>query len=83
MSGSGCRSWETYGSGDYDGVFSEILQNIETKGMNITRLDVAYDDFDGVLDLLYLMQAAQHGDYASRLQDIEVIFFKYHVFHKA
>lgn len=74
MSGSGCRSWETYGSGDYDGIFSEIIENIAEKSMNITRLDVAYDDFVGVLDLSYLMMAAQNGDYASRLQDIEVIY---------
>ena len=74
MSGSGCRSWETYGNGNYDMIFSEIIQGIDSKEMNITRLDVAYDDFEGVLDLYYLMLAAQHGDYVSRLHDIEVIF---------
>ena len=74
MSGSGCRSWETYGNGDYEGIFSDIIENIDSKDMNITRLDVAYDDFSGVLDLLYLMQAAQRGDYVSRLHDIEVIY---------
>lgn len=74
MSGKGCRTFETYGNGDYDKLFSEILLNIGCKDMNITRLDVAYDDFEGVLDLYYLMQAAQRGDYVSRLHDIEVVF---------
>ena len=74
MSGKGCRTFETYGNGDYDKLFSEILSNIGCKDMNITRLDVAYDDFEGVLDLYYLMQAAQRGDYVSRLHDIEVVF---------
>ena len=27
MSGKGCRTWEKYGSADYDGLFSEILEN--------------------------------------------------------
>ena len=74
MSGHGCRSWETYGSGDYERLFSEINDNLSDKSMNVTRLDAAYDDFSGVLDLPYLMEAAQQGDYVSRLHDIEVIF---------
>lgn len=78
MSGQGCRDFETYGNGDYDNIFSEIISGYspdpDHREMNITRLDVAYDDFDGVLDLNYLMSAAQKGDYVSRCKDIEVIY---------
>ena len=55
MSGQGCRAFETYGNGDYDVLFAEIIDNYDPDGnkrqMNLTRLDVAFDDFDGVLDL--------------------------------
>lgn len=78
MSGQGCRDFETYGNGDYQGIFDMILENwnadAEKRQMNISRLDVAYDDFDKILDLGYYMQAAQKGDYVSRCKDIEVIY---------
>ena len=48
MSGQGCRVFESYGHGDWIYLFSNLLSN-ET--INITRLDVAYDDFNGLLDL--------------------------------
>lgn len=48
LSGQGCREFETLGHGNYDKVFSEVLEN---KGeMNLTRLDVAFDDKDGLID---------------------------------
>lgn len=48
LSGQGCREFETLGHGDYERVFSEVLDN---KGeMNITRLDIAFDDKDGLID---------------------------------
>ena len=63
MSGKGCRTWEKYGSADYDALFSEILENYsddsEKRNMNLTRLDVAYDDFTGVLDLPLLCRETQ------------------------
>ena len=49
MSGKGCRAFETYGNGNYEALFDEILA--EPADMNITRLDVAYDDHTGVLPL--------------------------------
>lgn len=78
LSGQGCRDFETYSHGDYQAIFNEIIANWneepEKRQMNISRLDVAYDDFIGLLDLNYLMTAAQKGDYVSRCRDIEVIF---------
>lgn len=78
MSGQGCRSFETYGNGDYEKIFDIICENYsdtaEERQANITRLDVAYDDFEKVLDLKYYMSAAQRDDYVSRLKDIDVTF---------
>lgn len=78
LSGQGCRNFETLGNGDYATIFSEICDNYSDKSdnrlMNISRLDVAYDDFCGKLDLKYLMFAAQNQEYVSRLKDIEVIY---------
>ena len=77
MSGQGCRDFETYGNGDFQSIFDMILENwnadVEKRQMNISRLDVAYDDFDNILDLGYYMQACQKGDYVSRCHDYEVI----------
>lgn len=46
MSGKGCRSFETYCSGDWNSLFSFASEN-----MHITRLDVAFDDHSGLLDM--------------------------------
>lgn len=78
FSGQGCRDFETYGNGDYQAIFDLINEHwdsdSEKREMNISRLDVAYDDFVGLLDLNYLMIAAQKSEYVSRCKDIEVIY---------
>lgn len=77
MSGKGCRAWEKYGNSDYDGLFAEIIENYsedsEKRKMNITRIDVAYDDFNNVLDLPLLCRETQSGNYVSRFKDWQVI----------
>lgn len=55
MSGKGCRTFETYGNGNYKSLFDVILENysedVDKRKMNLTRLDVAYDDFEGILEI--------------------------------
>lgn len=48
MSGQGCRVYETYGNSDWFGLAYQVLIN-DNAYMN--RIDVAYDDFNGLLDL--------------------------------
>lgn len=76
MSGQGCRTWEKYGNSDYDMIFSEIVQNYsdeaDKRQMNITRLDVAYDDFTGLLDLPLLCRETQLLNFVSRFEDWDV-----------
>jgi len=88
MTGQGCRNFETHGTGDYDGIFALILEHhnvviehwkseseqTSKKEMNITRLDVAYDDFVGLIDLYVLMKEAQLNNFVSRFEDVEVIY---------
>lgn len=49
MSGQGCRIFETFGNGDYETLFAMCADS--KNEMHITRLDVAFDDFDGLLDI--------------------------------
>ena len=45
MSGKGCRTFEEFGNGDYEWIFTLVRQQQPDGEMKITRLDVAYDDF--------------------------------------
>lgn len=62
MSGQGCRTFETLSSVGWDGIFSFIQQN----GLKITRLDVAYDDHTGILDIRDIVDDTRDGMYVSR-----------------
>lgn len=46
MSGSGCRTFETVGHGNWDLLFQFALEYC-----HITRLDVSFDDHSGILDM--------------------------------
>lgn len=46
MSGSGCRTFETVGHGNWDLLFKFALEYC-----HITRLDVSFDDHSGILDM--------------------------------
>ena len=73
MSGEGCRTFETSGNGDYQKIFDMINENwdenAEKRQANITRLDIAYDDFSGILDLNYFVSAAQQKNFVCRSED--------------
>lgn len=77
MSGQGCRNFETCGNGDYDGIFELILEHYsdksESREMNLKRLDVAYDDFDGFIDLPLLIIETQKENFVARFNDWECI----------
>lgn len=66
MSGQGCRDYESYGNADWDSVFQYFLQN--PSQVNISRLDVAYDDFDKLLDLEKVIADTYNGNYTSKLK---------------
>lgn len=59
MSGQGCRSFEEYGTGDFDGLFRLFQQG---EGYHVTRLDVAFDDHSGILDIWQLFRDTDKVD---------------------
>ena len=73
MSGKGCRTFEEFGSGDYDTIFALVRQHQPHQEMKITRLDVAYDDFCGKLDLPRLSRDTVENRFVSRFRDWQVI----------
>ena len=64
MSGQGCRAFETYGTGRFDELFE--LPKKYPGEIHITRLDVAYDDHKGILELPSIADQIEHGLYTSR-----------------
>ena len=71
MSGQGCRTFETFGNGDYEQLFDYVLENPDD--LHITRLDVAYDDHEGVLDMEQLKKDTLEDSYISKWEKGKVI----------
>lgn len=62
MSGQGCRTFESLSKVGWEGIFSFIRDN----GLKITRLDVAYDDHIGILNIREIASDTQAGMYISK-----------------
>lgn len=71
MSGQGCRCFESYGLKDFMKLF-EVL-SADNIIVNYTRLDIAYDDFDGILPLQNLVLDTLNQNYVSRSRNWECI----------
>ena len=65
MSGQGCREFEQYGNGNWEKLFS-LAQDREN--YHLTRLDLARDDKDGVLDMPKIWREAEKGHFVSRFE---------------
>ena len=70
LSGKGCRNFEQLGSADYMELFNIIACNSDD--YNVTRLDIAYDDFDGVLDFETLVEDIACENYVTRFREFKV-----------
>ena len=70
MSGQGCRAYESFGYGDWSMLFTEIINNYsddpEKRDMNISRIDIAYDDFNGLLDINTIKDYVSFDNYVAR-----------------
>lgn len=71
MSGQGCRNFEdlTTLSGKWD----ELLHFIHENALHMTRLDVAYDDHTGILDIDKIAQDTQDQHFISRMRYWETV----------
>ena len=72
MSGQGCRTFETHGNGNYNLLFDAAITY--PKEIHITRLDVAFDDMTGVLDITHLCDETRLENYTSLLQLYQSIY---------
>ena len=71
MSGQGCRTFESEGNGNYENIFDMI--KYEKKDMNITRLDVAFDDHTGIFNMKRLKKDAEAKNFVSKTRSGETI----------
>lgn len=66
MSGKGCRTFERYGSGDWVKLFCFVSKNKDFCTVN--RLDLAYDDFLGFLDMSKLVDDTENLNFVSKFR---------------
>lgn len=67
MTGQGCRDFESYGTGDWFELCYSVLSD---QNANMTRVDVAYDDFNGLLDLQAIRECVKSAAWVSRARTI-------------
>lgn len=66
MSGTGCRSFETYSSTTFEKLFNTIIEN--PTDYNVTRLDVAFDDKEGIIPIKKLEQDTRNENFVSKFR---------------
>ena len=69
MTGQGCRVYESYGNGDW--FYLCHMVNIN-ENAQMTRVDIAYDDFNGLLDLVTIRQDVENLSWVSRAKTIKI-----------
>lgn len=74
MSGQGCRAFETDGNGDYKALFDLILNNEQ---VHVTRLDVAFDEYDGILDIDRVWNDTMKQNYRSKMDYFDIQYSSY------
>ena len=71
MSGQGCRNFEDLTQ--LPRKWEDIFYFIHSNNLNITRLDVAYDDHCGVLDIDVIAADTEQQNFISRMKYWEVV----------
>lgn len=70
MSGTGCRAFETYSSINWEELMQILYFN--SGDYNVTRLDMAFDDHTGILDIDVLQDDTDDHMYVSKSKKWEV-----------
>ena len=70
LSGQGCRTFESLGNGDFERLWKFVLSGHG----NITRLDIAYDDHSGILDMDKLFSDSYTFNYVSKSDSFDFQF---------
>lgn len=72
MSGSACRAWETYGHGDWCKLLADICA-LDAR-TNFTRLDLAFDDHTGILDIDQIARDARDRNFTGPAKKVKIIW---------
>lgn len=72
MSGQGCRSYESYGSGDYEKLFKLVRSDPEN--IHLTRLDIAFDDMTGIFDIKIVCDEVRAEHFVARTSTYQAIY---------
>ena len=70
MSGKGCRAFESHGSGSWETLIHFIVSDPFT--FNISRVDIAYDDHTGLLDIDQMRSDVDSGYFVCRSKQWQV-----------
>lgn len=66
MSGQGCRTFETYSKITFFDLFNICIYNQDNGDYHVTRLDVAYDDFNHIIPLRKLSKQVLKLQFVSK-----------------
>lgn len=71
MSGKGCRAFESYSLTDFNHLIHYILDSRldSRKDYNITRVDIAYDSFNGVIPINQFAKDVLNQNFVSKFSD--------------
>lgn len=70
MTGQGCRNFESYTT--LPGKWDDLLAFVKANDLHVTRLDVAFDDHTGVLDIERVRQDTRERKFVSRFRKFKI-----------
>jgi len=71
MSGQGCRAFESLST--LPNKWVDLFSAITFHNLNITRLDIAYDDHEGLLNINQIIQDTRNQEYVSKSDYWEIL----------
>ena len=72
MSGQGCRTFESFGTGNYEQLFKLVRK--DPQNVHITRLDIAFDDMSGVFDIDHICDEVRQEHFVARTSKYQSIY---------
>lgn len=68
MSGQGCRSYESFGGNDWSYLFDMLCRFTDSGTVNVTRLDLAFDDHNDLLDIQRIKADTDAGNWTAKFR---------------
>ena len=73
MTGDGCRNFEKYSDVGFDNLIKVIFALSKFGQAKMSRIDIAYDDFEGLIDIDKCVSDARNGNVVSRFRKGSII----------